>query len=101
MCIRDSRCIQAGDVETALVHLQSTAQIDLLLTDVGLPRMNGRELAGRARILRQGLPILFMTGYAEKAINREVFLGTGMELLAKPFKMNELLEKVRASLSAH
>ena len=95
------RCIQAGDVETALVHLQSTAQIDLLLTDVGLPRMNGRELAGRARILRQGLPILFMTGYAEKAINREVFLGTGMELLAKPFKMNELLEKVRASLSAH
>ena len=63
--------------------------------------MNGRELAGRARILRQGLPILFMTGYAEKAINREVFLGTGMELLAKPFKMNELLEKVRASLSAH
>ncbi len=95
------RCIQAGDVETALAHLQSTAQIDLLLTDVGLPRMNGRELAGRARILRQGLPILFMTGYAEKAINREVFLGTGMELLAKPFKMNELLEKVRASLSAH
>ena len=94
------RCIQAGDVETALAHLQSDAQIDLLLTDVGLPRMNGRELAGRARSLRQSLPILFMTGYAEKAINREVFLGTGMELLAKPFKMNELLEKVRASLTA-
>ncbi len=95
------RCTQAGDVETALVHLQSAAQIDLLLTDVGLPRMNGRELAGRARALRQGLPILFMTGYAEKAINREVFLSSGMELLAKPFKMNELLEKVRASLPEH
>jgi len=95
------RCTQAGDVETALVHLQSEAQIDLLLTDVGLPRMNGRELAERARALRQGLPILFMTGYAEKAINREVFLSSGMELLAKPFKMNELLEKVRASLSGH
>lgn len=95
------RCTQAGDVETALVHLQSAAQIDLLLTDVGLPRMNGRELAERARALRQGLPILFMTGYAEKAINREVFLSSGMELLAKPFKMNELLEKVRASLPEH
>jgi len=95
------RCIQAGDVETALVHLQGDGQIDLLLTDVGLPRMNGRELAERARTLRQGLPILFMTGYAEKAINREVFLGRGMELLAKPFKMNELLEKVRASLPEH
>ncbi|OLU27340.1 hybrid sensor histidine kinase/response regulator [Pseudomonas sp. PA15(2017)] len=93
------RCTQAGDVETALVHLQSAAQIDLLLTDVGLPRMNGRELAERARALRQNLSILFMTGYAEKAINREVFLSSGMELLAKPFKMNELLEKVRVSLS--
>ncbi|OLU27022.1 response regulator [Pseudomonas sp. PA27(2017)] len=95
------RCTQAGDVETALVHLQSAAQIDLLLTDVGLPRMNGRELAERARALHKGLPILFMTGYAEKAINREVFLSSGMELLAKPFKMNELLEKVRASLPEH
>ena len=95
------RCIQAGDVETALAHLQGDTQIDLLLTDVGLPRMNGRELAERARALRSGLPILFMTGYAEKAITRQVFLDSGMELLAKPFKMNELLEKVRASLPEH
>ncbi|YCH20398.1 response regulator [Pseudomonas sp. D1-3] len=95
------RCVQAGDVETALVHLQGEGRIDLLLTDVGLPRMNGRELAERARTLRRDLPILFMTGYAEKAINREVFLRRGMELLAKPFKMNELLEKVRASLPEH
>ncbi|SHM13372.1 response regulator [Phytopseudomonas punonensis] len=95
------RCTQAADVETALAHLQSAAPIDLLLTDVGLPRMNGRELAERARALRNELPILFMTGYAEKAINRQVFLDDGMALLTKPFKMNELLEKVRASLPGH
>ncbi len=92
------RCTQAEDVETALAHLQSGAVIDLLLTDVGLPRMNGRELAEAGRKLRPDLPILFMTGYAENAINRQVFLDSGMELLTKPFKMNELLDKVRRSL---
>ncbi|SDG80647.1 hypothetical protein SAMN05216588_10124 [Pseudomonas flavescens] len=93
------RCIQAGDVETALARLRSDTPIDLLLTDVGLPRMNGRELAEVARKLRAGLPILFMSGYAENAINRQVFLDSGMELLTKPFKMNELLDKVRRSLA--
>ncbi|UCJ14829.1 response regulator [Pseudomonas sp. MM211] len=92
------RCTQAEDVETALAHLQSDAVIDLLLTDVGLPRMNGRELAEAARKLRPALSILFMTGYAENAINRQVFLDSGMELLTKPFKMSELLDKVRRSL---
>jgi len=92
------RCTQAADIETALERLQNDASINLLLTDVGLPRMSGRELADVARGWREGLPILFMTGYAETAINRQVFLGSGMDMLVKPFQISELLDKVRRTL---
>jgi PAS domain S-box-containing protein len=92
------RCTQAADIETALERLQNDPSINLLLTDVGLPRMSGRELADVARGWRDGLPILFMTGYAETAINRQVFLGSGMDMLVKPFQISELLDKVRRTL---
>ena len=92
------RCTQAGDIETALERLQNDPSVNLLLTDVGLPRMSGRELADVARGWREGLPILFMTGYAETAINRQVFLGAGMDMLVKPFQISELLDKVRRTL---
>jgi PAS domain S-box-containing protein len=92
------RCTQAADIETALERLQNDPSINLLLTDVGLPRMSGRELADVARGWREGLPILFMTGYAETAINRQVFLGRGMDMLVKPFQISELLDKVRRTL---
>ncbi|PWE39093.1 hybrid sensor histidine kinase/response regulator [Pseudomonas prosekii] len=92
------RCTQAGDIETALERLQNDLTIDLMLTDVGLPRMTGRELADVARGWHEALPILFMTGYAENALNRQVFLGEGMDMLVKPFQISELLEKVRRSL---
>ena len=92
------RCTQAADIESALERLQNDPSIDLLLTDVGLPHMSGRELADVARGWHEGLPILFMTGYAETALNRQVFLGTGMDMLVKPFQISELLDKVRRTL---
>ncbi len=92
------RCTQAADIESALERLQNDPSIDLLLSDVGLPRMSGRELADVARGWHEGLPILFMTGYAETALNRQVFLGTGMDMLVKPFQISELLDKVRRTL---
>ncbi|MGA5584900.1 response regulator [Pseudomonas siliginis] len=92
------RCTQAADIESALERLQNDPSINLLLTDVGLPRMSGRELADVARGWHEGLPILFMTGYAETALNRQVFLGTGMDMLVKPFQISELLDKVRRTI---
>ncbi|WP_213938132.1 response regulator [Pseudomonas sp. dw_612] len=92
------RCTQVEDIETALERLQNDPSINLMLTDVGLPRMSGRELADVARGWREGLPILFMTGYAENALNRQAFLGEGMDMLVKPFQISELLDKVRRSL---
>ena len=94
------RCTQAADVATALDILENDPSVDLLLSDVGLPHMNGRELADRARVWRENLPVLFMTGYAENAVNRQRFLGERMDMVIKPFQLNALLEKVRKMLES-
>lgn len=92
------RCTAVESIELALERLQKDPSIDLLLTDVGLPRMSGRELADVARGWRPELPILFMTGYAQNAVNRQAFLAPGMDMLFKPFQIGELLDKVRRAL---
>ncbi len=92
------RCSEAGDVATALSVLQDDASIDLLLTDVGLPQLSGRELADTARTHRPALPVLFMTGYAENAVRRDRFLAAGMDMVVKPFQIGDLLGKVRQML---
>lgn len=86
--------LQAIDGPTALPILQSSRKIDLLLTDVGLPGMNGRQIAEIARQHRPGLPVLFMTGYAEKAASRSKFLAPGMEMISKPFTMDALAARI-------
>ncbi|UVL80799.1 response regulator [Pseudomonas putida] len=92
------RCTLAETIEQALDHLSEEAGIQLLLTDVGLPGISGRELADMARAYRPGLPVLFMTGYAETALDRQAFLGSGMDMLIKPFQISELLAKVRRAI---
>ncbi|MCX7513899.1 response regulator [Frateuria hangzhouensis] len=92
------RCTRAADIESALRALRSDEPIDLLITDVGLPGMNGRDLAEMARGWRPDLPVLFVTGYAENAVAREEFLDEGMDMLAKPFEIDRLLGKVRSML---
>ena len=94
------RCTPVADVDSALALLRDDPSIALLLTDVGLPHMNGRELANIARGLRDALPVLFMTGYAENAIDRQNFLGVRMDIVTKPFQIHDLLDKVRRSLDA-
>ncbi|CRM12895.1 Blue-light-activated protein [Pseudomonas sp. 37 R 15] len=93
-------CSLAADGDEAIAILKTDLTINLLLTDVGLPYMTGRELADFARGLRNDLPILFMTGYAENAANRQNFLGERMDLITKPFHIDELLGKIRQGLEA-
>ncbi|WP_397453539.1 GAF domain-containing protein [Pseudomonas sp. NA-150] len=87
--------LEASDSKTALPLLQSSARIDLLVSDVGLPGLNGRQLAEIARQFRPDLRVLFMTGYARTAQVRSDFLDTGMDMLIKPFTIDELALKVR------
>jgi PAS domain S-box-containing protein len=89
------RHVEAPDGATAVPILRSRQRIDLLVTDVGLPNMNGRQLAEIARSARPGLRVLFVTGYAERAAVRHGFLEPGMEMLTKPFALDALAMKVR------
>jgi PAS domain S-box-containing protein len=93
------RVTEARDATAALPVLQSKERIDLLISDVGLPGMNGRELAEIARRYRPGLPVLFVTGYAEGAVLRGGFLGEGMDMVTKPFAIETLAAKVRTMLA--
>ncbi|MBM7112827.1 PAS domain S-box protein [Archangium primigenium] len=93
------RALEAGDAKEAMPHLEGRSRIDLLVTDVGLPGMNGRQLAEVARQKRPGLKVLFATGYAEGAAVRGGFLAEGMEMITKPFAVDVLAARLRAMLS--
>ena len=93
------RMLEAVDGPSGLRILRNEARIDLLVTDVGLPGMNGRQLADQARETRPGLKILFITGYAESVAISEGFLQPGMEMITKPFELDNLSQRVRAMIS--
>ncbi|MDE2405172.1 MAG: PAS domain S-box protein [Sphingomonadales bacterium] len=92
------RVIEANDGPTGLDVLQTDQPIDLLLTDIGLPGLNGRQVADAARVTRPGLKVLFMTGYAENAAIASGFLEPGMAMITKPFAMEALTARVREIL---
>lgn len=92
------RTIETEGGKDATPILQSGQKIDLMISDVGLPGMNGRQLAEIARESRPGLPILFMTGYAEHAADQAEFLEPGMQIIAKPFSIAQLASRIEAIL---
>jgi signal transduction histidine kinase/CheY-like chemotaxis protein len=91
--------VEAGDADSALPILDSPQRIDLMISDVGLPGMNGRQLAEIGRQHRPGLKVLFITGYAEHAAVRGGFLDPGMQMITKPFTFDLLTAKVREMIS--
>jgi PAS domain S-box-containing protein len=93
------RVLEAGDGVAALAILrQHPGRIHLLLTDVVMPRMSGRELVEQVRPLRPDMHILYVSGYSEEAIARQGQLTEGIELLAKPFTPGVLTAKIRQLL---
>ena len=87
--------IEAGDGPSALKLLTADRRIDLLITDVGLPGMNGRQLADAIRTQRPELKVLFITGYAENAVLNHGHLEPGMHVITKPFAMEALASRIR------
>jgi PAS domain S-box-containing protein len=96
---RGFRTLEAVDGPSGLQILRDHERIDLLVTDVGLPGMNGRQLADQARETRPGLKILFITGYAESVAIADGFLQPGMEMITKPFDLEHLSQRIRAMIS--
>ncbi len=92
------RCLEAADGNVGLALVKSHADIDLLITDVGLPGMNGRALAEQARQALPALRVLFVTGYAENSTFDLTGSNHAMELLPKPFGVDDLLRAVNGLL---
>ena len=90
------RVVAAANAGAALPILQQeSARIDLLLTDVVMPGMNGREFGRRAQEIRPSLRVLYMTGYSRNAVVHHGRLDEGVELLQKPITQTHLATRIR------
>jgi two-component system, cell cycle sensor histidine kinase and response regulator CckA len=91
--------IPCASADEALRRLpEYSNRIDLLVTDVVMPRMNGRELASRAASLQPGISVLFSSGYGEDIIAKQGVLDAGLYFIGKPYRPGELAAKVRSIL---
>ena len=93
--------LEASRPEEALLLSDRTSEsIDLLLTDVVMPIMNGRELYERLAAGRPDLRVLYMSGYAERAFSQAGRTGPGASLIQKPFEPDVLVLRIREILDA-
>ncbi|MBI5533201.1 MAG: PAS domain S-box protein [Deltaproteobacteria bacterium] len=83
-----------GPMEAIAMSEQFPGSIDLLLSDVVMPELNGRQLHARLEASRPGLRVLYMSGYPENALSHEGVLEPGIPFLAKPFAVDALLRKL-------
>jgi CheY-like chemotaxis protein len=88
------RVLEADSGEAALKIIDAEEDIAILFTDVVMPGMNGRKLSEAALERRPALKVLFTTGYTRNAIVHNGMLDPGVNLLSKPFSLNELAKKV-------
>jgi CheY-like chemotaxis protein len=93
--------LEAGDGEEALrVAAAHDGRIDLLLTDVVMPRMGGLELAEKLLEMRPGVGVLYFTGYTDEAVARHGELAPGAGFIEKPFSPDALAARVRQAVHA-
>ena len=92
--------VEAVDAEAALTLLASNAQVQLMLTDVVMPGMNGRALADVVGQSHPSVKTLFMTGYSRNAIVHQGRLDPGVSLIQKPFSQASLAARIRSMLDA-
>jgi two-component system, cell cycle sensor histidine kinase and response regulator CckA len=93
------RMFAAADAQQALeLFREHRADIDLVLTDLVMPKVSGRELMQEIRNLGSDVPFLFSSGYSDGGVHRGFVLDEGIRLLAKPYQLDELKRKVREAL---
>ncbi|HLS18644.1 MAG TPA: ATP-binding protein, partial [Paracoccaceae bacterium] len=98
--LRGYRVIEAESAEDAMALLSDDGeQVDVLVSDVVMPGMDGPTFADKARKLRPGLRVIFISGYAEDSFRQSV-IGSDFIFLPKPFSLNELTSKVKEAMEA-
>jgi YesN/AraC family two-component response regulator len=94
--------IEARDGDEALrLCAQHAGAIELMVTDIVMPQVNGRQLAERLQVLRPALRVLFLSGYTDDAVVHHGVLSRGAAFLQKPFAPEALARKVREMLDSH
>ncbi len=91
--------IEAQQASQALEIIHGGRTFDLLFTDLVMPGMSGRDLVEQARKLRPDLKVLYTSGYTENALIHQGRLDEGVQLLAKPYRREQLARRVRAALA--
>ena len=93
------RVLQAESAEAALANQAVLSSVDLLLTDIVMTGMNGRELAENLMASHPGIRVLYMSGYTENAVMQQGILDPGLNFLPKPFRPEDLLSKAAKVLA--
>jgi CheY-like chemotaxis protein len=89
----------ADGVEALALFADHDGTIDLLLTDIVMPRMNGRELAERLSAMNPAMKVLFTSGYPDDGAMLQLIASGDVAFIQKPYGGNELVAKIRASLA--
>jgi two-component system cell cycle sensor histidine kinase/response regulator CckA len=96
---RGYEVIEAASGEEALeIAEQNAGKIDLMISDVVMPGMQGPELLKQARIYLGGAPVMFISGYAERDLAKTLEDDRAISFLPKPFTLKQLAERVKAEL---
>ena len=99
---RGHRVLEAVDGEAALsVIAREKGTIDLVITDLVMPRLGGRELGERLKAMGHEAAILFMSGYTGDAVTQRAMVDEGSDFLEKPFTPDQLLHRVDEILRSH
>ena len=93
--------VAADGAEAALRRIDEMPQISLLFTDIVMPEVNGRKLAEEAQRRRPDLKVLYTTGFTRDAVVHNGVLEPGVQLLQKPYTLEDLANKVRETLQGH
>jgi len=89
----------AGPIQALEIAAQGDQPIDLLLSDILMPQMNGRDLANQFRSLHPNAKILLMSGYSADILSKDNPIGTEVQFIQKPFANSDLVAKVREMLN--
>src|SRR5262249_30347157 len=89
------RVQEAGNAAEALPLIQGGVPFDLVITDIIMPQMSGKDLYDRVKTIRPGLKVLFISGYTDYVLAQSVVLNEGTSFLEKPFTPIRLARKIR------
>ena len=92
------KVLAADNGENAVALFKKNPEISLVLSDLVMPGKNGKEMIADIREIRSGIKVLFMSGYSADTLFGKGILGENDELITKPFKINDLLNKIRELL---